>query len=362
MAESDFQEKTEKATPKKRADARKKGRVAKSREINSLGVLLGGLATLCLFGSYMYHHITLVMRKSFAMVQNPVLDLSKMDILCERAVIDYLWIVLPVMSAVFVIAVLSNIVQVGFVLSWESLKPKMDKFNIVKGMGRLVSKQSLMELFKSTAKLVIVGGIAYWTVKGEYDALKALGGIEVGGIGLYILKVILKLFLRVCLAMIFLAAIDFGFQKWQFEQQLKMTKQEIKEEFKQTEGDPMVKSRIKKIQMEVARRRMMQKVPEADVVVTNPVHLAVAIQYDRAAMNAPHVVAKGAEQVAEKIKAVAREHNVPVVENKNLAQNLYRIVDVGGEIPMDLYQMVAEVLAYVYKMKGKLSKEQGNNR
>lgn len=355
MAESDFQEKTEKATPKKRADARKKGRVAKSREINSLGVLLGGLTTLCLFGSFMYQNITLVMRRGFSMVQRPVLDFTEMGILCERSVIDFFWIVLPVMTAVVTISVLSNILQVGFMFSWESLKPKPERFNVIKGIGRLVSKQSLMELFKSVSKLVIVGVIAYWTVKGEMDELKGLGRIEVGAIGLYILKVILKVFLRVCVVMILLAAIDFGFQKWQFEQQLKMTKQEVKEEFKHTEGDPLIKSRIKKVQMEIARRRMMQNVSKADVVVTNPQHLAVAIEYDRATMSAPRVIAKGAELLAQKIKSLAREHDVPVIENKALAQSLYKNVDVGEEVPIDFYQAVAEVLAYVYKMKGNVS-------
>jgi flagellar biosynthetic protein FlhB len=355
LAESDFQEKTEKATPKKRAEARKKGRVAKSREINSLGVLLGGLATLCLFGSFMYNNITLVMRKGFAMVERPVFDVTEMAGLCERAVLDFIVIVLPIMSAVVMIAILSNVVQVGFLFSWESLKPNLDKFDVIKGLGRLVSKQSLMELFKSTAKLVIVGGIAYLTVKGEMDGLKELGRMEVGGIGLFILKVILKIFFRVCIAMLFLAAMDYGFQKWQFEQQLKMTKQEVKEEYKHTEGDPLIKSRIRKVQLEVARRRMMQEVPKADVVVTNPVHLAVAIKYDRAIMNAPRVIAKGAQFVAEKIKSIAREHNVPVVENKKLAQGLYKNVDVGDEVPLDFYQAVAEVLAYVYKIKGKVA-------
>jgi flagellar biosynthetic protein FlhB len=196
-----------------------------------------------------------------------------------------------------------------------------------------------MELFKSCAKLAIVGVIAYWTVRGEMERFLTLGGLDVSGIALYILKVILKIFLRVCVVMIFLAALDFAFQKWQFEEQLKMTKQEVKEEFKRSEGDPLIKS--------------MQEVPKADVVVTNPLHLALAVRYDSAAMNAPHVVAKGAEAIAERIKALAREHNIPIVENKELAQNLYKIVEIGDEIPSDLYQAVAEVLAYVYRIKGK---------
>jgi flagellar biosynthetic protein FlhB len=355
LADKDFQEKTEKATPKKRSDARKKGKTAKSREISSLAVLLMGLSSLCLFGSFMYNQVSVVMRKSFTMLEKPVLNITTMRDLAENTVTDFITIVLPVMVAVVFMAILSNVAQVGFLASWEGLKPNLEKINVIKGMGRLFSKQSLMELFKSIAKLLIVGAIAYWTFTGELETLKGLGKLEVSGIGLAILKVILKVFFRVCIAMVFLAAIDYAFQKWQFEQQLKMTRQEVKEEYKHTEGDPLIKSRIRKVQLEVARRRMMQEVPEADVVVTNPVHLAVAIKYERERMNAPQVVAKGAEFLAEKIKAIAREHNVPVVENKKLAQNLYSVADVGDEVPMDFYQAVAEVLAYVYKLKGKVA-------
>jgi len=202
---------------------------------------------------------------------------------------------------------------------------------------------------------VIVGTIAYWTVKGEMDRFITLGDLEVSGIGLYILKVMLKIFFRVSIAMIILAVIDYAFQKWQYMEKLKMTKQEVKEEHKQTEGDPAVKSRIRKVQHEVARRRMMQEVPNADVVVTNPIHLAVAIKYDRLGMGAPQVVAKGAELIADRIKALAKENDVPVVENKLLARDLYKNVEIGEEIPSVFYQAVAEVLAYVYKLKGKLT-------
>jgi flagellar biosynthetic protein FlhB len=212
-----------------------------------------------------------------------------------------------------------------------------------------------MELFKSLTKLAIVGGVAYWTLQGEMDNLQAIGKMEVAGICTYILKVILKIFIRVCVIMVIVAAADYAFQKWQFEEQLKMTKHEVKEEHKQSEGDPQVKSRIRKLQMDAARRRMMQEVPNADVIVTNPVHFAVAVKYDGLLMNAPQVVAKGADLIAEKIKAVAGDHGIPVVENKELAQSLYKLVEIGEEVPSDFYQAIAEVLAYVYKLKGKVA-------
>ncbi|MCK4788040.1 MAG: EscU/YscU/HrcU family type III secretion system export apparatus switch protein, partial [Desulfobacteraceae bacterium] len=263
-------------------------------------------------------------------------------------------IVAPVMAAGVIVAALSNFLQVGVMFTLEPVIPKFSKISPLKGLGRLFSKQSFMELFKSVAKLAIVGVIAYWTVKGEMDRFLDLGGMGVAAIALYILKVILKIFLRVCVVMVFLAVLDYAFQKWQFEQQLKMTKHEVKEEFKRSEGDPLIKSRIRRIQLEMARRRMMQEVPKADVVVTNPVRLALAIRYDRAVMNAPEVVAKGSELVAERIKALAKKHDIPIVENKGLAQDLYRMVEIGSEIPSALFQAVAEVLAYVYRLKGKL--------
>jgi flagellar biosynthetic protein FlhB len=257
----------------------------------------------------------------------------------------------PLFAAIFITAILSNIMQVGFMLSGESIIPKLSKIDPIKGFGRLFSKQSFMELIKSLLKLTIVGGIAFLTIKGEMKNFALLGDMEVNSIFVYILKIFFKIFIRCSLAMIVLVIIDYAFQKWEFENRIKMTKQEVKEEFKKSEGDPLIKSRIKSIQMEMARKRMMQDVPEADVVITNPTHLAVALKYDGASMTAPKVIAKGSRKIAEKIKDVASKHGIPVLENKELARNLYSLVDVGQEIPPALYQIVAELLAYIYKLK-----------
>ncbi|MBW1677538.1 MAG: flagellar biosynthesis protein FlhB [Deltaproteobacteria bacterium] len=358
MAEGDLQEKTEKATPRKRSEARKKGQVGKSREIPSVAVLLAGLSTLYVFGAYMYSHIRSLMQDTFSMIATPNLNLSEFLAFGSIVIERFIFMVLPVMIAVFVTALLSNVLQVGLLLSWEAVTPKLSKLDPIKGMQKLFSKQTLMELFKSLAKLALVGVIAYLTVKGEMDRLPSLADTEVQAILLYILKIAFKIFIRVSMAMILLAILDYAFQKWQYEQQLKMTKQEVKEEFKRTEGDPLIKSRIKKIQFEMAKRRMMEEVPKADVVVTNPVHLAIALQYDSAGMSAPTVLAKGAGEVAERIKTLAGEHHIPIVENRELAQNLYRMVEIGNEVPSTLYQAVAEVLAYVYKLKNKVVSEQ----
>ena len=353
MAEGDFQERTEQATPRKRAEARKKGQVANSREIASVAVLLAGLSTLYLFGAHIYNHIKSLMQDTFFMIAAPNLSLSEFLSFGNTVVERVIVMVLPVMIAVFAAALLSNLLQVGWLLSWEAVTPKLSKISPIKGAQRLFSRQTLMELFKSLAKLVIVGVIAYVTVKGEMDRVPLLADMEVQAILLYILKIAFKIFIKVSIAMIFLSGLDYAFQKWQYEQRLKMTKQEVKEEFKRTEGDPLVKSRIRRIQHEVAKRRMMQEVPKADVVVTNPVHLAIALRYESARTSAPIVLAKGAGEVAERIKALAAEHNIPIVEKKELAQNLYKMVEIGSEIPSMLYQAVAEVLAYVYQLKGR---------
>jgi flagellar biosynthetic protein FlhB len=353
LAEGDLQEKTEQATPRKRSEARKKGQVGKSREIPSVAVLLAGLSTLYLFGAYMYNHIKSVMQDTFSMIAAPNLGLAEFLAFGSTVIERFIVVVLPLMIAVFVTALLSNVLQIGWLLSWEAVTPKLSKISPIKGIQKLFSKQTLMELFKSLAKLALVGVIAYVTIKGEMNRLPSLADMEVQAILLYILKIVFKIFIKVSMAMIFLAILDFWFQKWQYEQQLKMTKQEVKEEFKRTEGDPLVKSRIKRIQYEIAKRRMMQEVPKADVVVTNPVHLAIALQYDTAEMDAPTVLAKGAGEVAERIKTLAGEHHIPIVENRELAQNLYKMVEIGNEIPSILYHAVAEVLAYVYRLKGR---------
>ncbi|PQP33194.1 flagellar biosynthesis protein FlhB, partial [Desulfobacteraceae bacterium SEEP-SAG10] len=235
--------------------------------------------------------------------------------------------------------------------SGESIIPKLSKIDPIKGFGRLFSKQGFMELFKSLIKLVVVSGIAYITVKSEMNNVAHLGEMELNSIFSYIFMVFFKIFIRCGMAMIVLVIIDYAFQKWEFENRNKMTKQEVKDEFKRTEGDPLIKSRIKSIQMEMARRRMMQAVPEADVVITNPTHIAVALKYDSSAMNAPKLLAKGAGKIAEKIKNLAEEHDIPIVENRELARNLNSLVEIGQEIPPILFQAVAEILAYIYKIR-----------
>ena len=351
MAEESSEEKTEKPTPKKREEVREKGEVAKSREIASVAVLLSGLFSIVIFGAYASSRIQDTMRMMFSSPDLKDQTIHGFMTFVQHTVLSFIIIIGPLLAAVFVAAVLSNVLQVGFMLSGELIKPKLSKLNPIKGMARLFSVQSLAELAKSLLKLIIVGGTAYLTISKEMENVSLTGELELGSIFYYILITFFEIFLKGSLAMVVLAAIDYGFQRWEFEKKIKMTKQEIKEEYKKSEGDPLIKSRIKRIQMEMARKRMMQAVPKADVVITNPTHFAVALKYDSLKMNAPKVTAKGAGEIAERIKSLAKKHNVPIVENKELARNLHKLVEIGQDIPAALYQSVAEVLAYIYKLK-----------
>jgi flagellar biosynthesis protein FlhB len=283
----------------------------------------------------------------------PHFDIEYCITLIHKNVSHFFSLILPVMGAVFVTAFAANMFQVGFEISTKAITPKLDKINIIKGFGRLFSLKSLMELIKSLLKLTVIGVVAYFVISGEMHELKKLHNAAVSYIFIFLLRGVFKIFIWVILIMIIVAIIDYSYQKWQFEKDLRMTKQEVKEEHKETEGDPQVKSRIRSIQIQAARKRMMQQIPTADVVVTNPTHLAIAIKYDPLAMAAPQVVAKGAGYVAERIKALASEHHIPVVENKELARNLYKLIEVGEQIPSEFFRAVAELLAYVYKLKGK---------
>ena len=353
MAEENFQEKTEKATPRKREDVRKKGEVAKSRELPSVAVLISGIVSLSLFGAYIFSRFEEAMLKTLKLPDFRQLDLPEnFLIFTDELVRLFILAVIPVLAAAFITAVLANVMQVGFMASGELIKPKISKLNPIKGFGRLFSKQSIMELFKSLMKLAIVGGVAYFTVKGEMANVMLIGALGIEQIVAYIMSAVFKIVIRCAIAMIVLIVIDYAFQKWEFENRIKMTKQEVKDEFKKSEGDPLIKARIRSVQRTMAQKRMMQAVPDADVIVTNPTHLAVALKYDGASMSAPKVVAKGAENIAKRIKELARKSNVPIVENKELARNLFRMVEIGQEIPADLFQAVAEILAYIYSLKG----------
>ena len=351
MAEEQDQERNEEATPRRKEEARKKGQVAKSQEVVSVSVLLG-CAIFFYFGTGgMVQKLTVVMSKSLRDAGTMAVNQSSIQGIVAGFVYDGFLIVFPFLLLIFIAALAANYFQVGFLFSSESLAPKFSKIDPLKGFQKLASVRSLAELFKNICKLIIISAVTYWTVAAEIDNLIPLMDQSVWGIMVYIGKTSFKIIIRTCWVLIVLAVLDYIYQRWEYNRGLKMSKQEIKDEFKQTEGDPLLKSRIRRLQREMARRRMMAKVPHADVVITNPDHIAVAMKYDQKKMAAPIVVAKGADLVAEKIKEIARKNRVPIVENKPLARLLFKVVAVGGVIPENLYKAVAEVLAYVYNLK-----------
>ena len=256
------------------------------------------------------------------------------------------------MLAILAAGVCAHVAQFGFLFTTESLTPKMSRLSPINGLKRLFSLRSLVELAKSVLKVVTVGTAAFILIRSELHVVPGLVLSSVVDILAFTGWVAFKICLGACGALIILAALDYAYQRWEHEKNLRMTKQEVKDEYKQTEGDPKVKARIRSIQLETARRRMMEAVPEADVVITNPTHLAVALRFDGTKMAAPCVVAKGAGHVAERIKQIAAEHGVPIVENRPLARTLIKTVDIGASIPAELYKAVAQILAYVYRLKG----------
>ncbi len=352
MAEEGGQERTEKATPKRIRDAREKGQVVSSREVPSACVLLGAMGAMFFAGAWMTEKIQEVMRIFWGNSGQLHLSPESMQNVLLNLSADFFLILLPVFFAVLVTGVAANVIQVGFTLSPEVLIPKLSKINPLNGIKRLLSIRSLADVVKALFKIGCLGGLGYAALRDQIGHIPELIQLQLPDILNYIWRISFRICLYTVLAMIFLAVADYVFQKWQFEKDQRMTKQETKEEMKQSEGDPKIKSRIRAIQMEMSRKRMMAAIPGAAVVITNPTHLAVALKYETGEMVAPRVVAKGQGFIALRIREIAAENHVPIVENKPLAQTLYKAVEIGKDIPVELYRAVAEILAFVYRMKG----------
>jgi flagellar biosynthetic protein FlhB len=352
MAEDRFQDKTEPATPRRRQEARNKGNVAKSRELASVAVLCACTVYLFFTAKGLSSELGLLIERTFAQI--PSLSASDMSLVevSFQNLRNFLRLIMPVMILSFVVAVGVNYLQVGALWSVEPLAPKASKIDPLQGFRRIFSLRSLQELCKSLAKLMIVGWVAFYTLKEEFPHFVPLIYQDRWAILTWLGMMSWKVTIRCCMVIAVLAILDYFYQRWEYERNLRMSKQEMKDEYRQTEGDPMVKSRIRSIQRDMARRRMMEEVPKADVVITNPEHLAVALRYDAIKMKAPKLVAKGADRIAFRIREVADQSGVPLVENRPLAQNLYKL-ELGEEIPSRFYQAVAEILAYVYRLKQK---------
>ncbi len=351
MGEESFQEKSEPATPRRRREARKKGQVGRSMELNSFAVLFVGVMILFFSLPLMIDQLTELMRWILQTITTFDLSVNHIPALFGELILRFFVILAPLLIAVLVAGLAINFAQVGFFLTPKPLEPKLDKLDVFKGLKRLVSMRSLVELTKNLIKLTVIGWIAYTAIRAESKHFVTIVDADL----LTFLKVTgmaaFHICLKVSIALLVLAILDYAYQRWDFEKQIRMTKQEIKDETKQYEGSPLTKSRVRRVQQELSRMRQSQEIPKADVVITNPTHLAVALKYDTEKMGAPTVIAKGARLFAQKIKKIAREHDVPIVENPPLARAIYQVVEVGMEIPGNLYKAVAEVLAYVFRLK-----------
>lgn len=352
---ADGEEKTEKATPRKRKKAREKGQVLKSKEINSAILLLAMFLTIKLSSPYIYEQFVAYFDRVFNNYMR-MEDLFTMSSFM-KFIIDTIVVFLQIMAPILIVALFAGLfvsyAQVGFLFTLEPLQFKLEKLNPISGFKRLFSAQSLVELLKSIIKIVIAVYIAYLYLKSEVNNIVTLMDMDVLNIFIYVGNIAINVAIAISVALILLSVFDYVFQWWEYEKNLKMTKQEVKEEYKQTEGNPQVKSKIKQKQRQLAASRMMKEIPKADVVITNPTHFAVALKYDPGENPAPLVIAKGQDYIAQRIKEIAKENNVEIVENRELARNLYSSVDIGDPIPEELYQTVAEILAFVYNLKEK---------
>ncbi|MBD3315584.1 MAG: flagellar biosynthesis protein FlhB [Chitinivibrionales bacterium] len=353
MAEESFEERTEAPTPKRRSEAREKGNVSKSTEVNSVLVLLAGAVLLRMFGRRMFLEIETMFRFFYRFPYESDISTETVMVFVYKALGTIASSVLPVVLGILMVGLAANVLQIGFLFTLKPLQPKMEKINPLSGLQRMFAVRSLVELAKNLLKLTIIGFIAYATIKDEFDAMLVLSGNSVGGIWLFLLDVGFKIIIRIALVLLVLSILDYAYQRYEHEKKLKMTRQEVKEEHKQMEGDPKVKGRIRSLQREMARRRMMQEVPQATVVVTNPTYIAIAIRYEAGEMETPFVLAKGKRAVAERIKKIATENRVPIVEDKPLARAMYDKVEIGEAIPFEFFTAVAEVLAYVYRLRNR---------
>ncbi|MFB3787582.1 MAG: flagellar biosynthesis protein FlhB [bacterium] len=343
------QEKTEPATGRKRTRAREEGNVPKSHEVNTTLVLIAGVASFYYLAGHYFGGLMEAVRYYLQESARPVTPDSYYSILLEAG-LRTLIIVFPFLLILTVAALAINLLQVGFLLSGKPLIPRFGRMNPAQGIKRLFSARGAVELVKSMGKIFIIAPVMIYTVYKEIPNLMGLVEMEVRDSMIYMGYACFDLAVKALLIMIVLAIADYAYQRWQHEKDLRMTKEEVRQEMKDIQGDPKIKSRIRSIQIQMARQRMMEQVPQAEVVVTNPTEYAVALKYTPDEHPAPQVIAKGRNLLAQRIKEIALEHNIPIVENRPLAQSLYKLVGVGGLIPPDLYQAVAEVLAYVYKL------------
>lgn len=355
-------DKTEDPTSKKLEDARKKGQVGKSQELSHAIELIAAFLTIRVFVGFLGQHFKDLFTWAYTYMIPELIDSDRSGLTIKSTfnlllygILQMFILIAPFLAVGFLVAILSNGLQFKFQVSTEPLKPKLDKFNPINGVKRMFSMQSLMNLALSVAKIVIIFIVAYTMIKDHLNELYLMYEIPLYAAIAQVGTLVLDIGLRISLVLLVVGIVDLIYHKWKYKKDLKMTKQEVKDEYKNTEGDPQIKGKQRQRMREASQRRMMQSVPQADVVITNPTHIAVAIKYDSNEAPAPIVVAKGEEYLAAKIKEIAKENHIFIKENKMLARSIYTTVDVGEQIPPELYQAVAEILAVVYQSRGRRS-------
>lgn len=347
-------EKTEQATPKKKQETRKKGQVAKSTDINSAIMLLLTFIFLWLIGGYAGKQIITFLQ--FMYMEYLLFELTDENVqsLFIEITTQSVIIVAPIMLVAFLAAIFSNYLQVGFLFAPEAIQMKLSKLNPIEGFKKIYSVKAIVEFLKSILKICLVGLVTFTILWLNVDQVLILSLIPVADSFSFVGNLTVTMGIAVSILLIFLAVLDYMYQRYDHAKNIKMSKQDIKDEYKKTEGDPLIKSKIKEKQRQMAMQRMMQEVPKADVVITNPTHYAVALKYDGNKMDAPVVIAKGVDFIAQKIKGIAKHNEIITVENRPLARALYDQAEIGDEVPEELFKAVAEVLAYVYRIKNKV--------
>ena len=347
-------EKTEKATPKKREETKKKGQVAKSVEINTAVILLSMFLFLLFGRQFLFDQFEHVMKEYLQ--HNLLKDLTNQNArsLLSQIYMQILILIGPFLGVAFIAAIVANVSQVGFIFSAEAISVKFDRLNPIQGFKKIYSLRAIVELVKSLLKITIVGAATFYVIWQSKQDILNLPYIGIREVAETIYNLVVKSGLYAAGSLLALATFDLFYQRFDFEKNIRMSKQDIKDEYKKSEGDPLIKSKIKQKQREIAMRRMMQEIPNADVIITNPTHYAVALKYDEEKRDAPFVVAKGVDYLALKIREIAKAHDIVTIENRPLARALYAQTEIGDEVPEEFFKAVAEILAYVYKLKRKI--------
>ncbi len=351
MAEDSDLEKTEQATPRRIEQAREKGQVARSRELATFLILMVAGIVFIMQGGQLMNSFLTMMKVGLSFDRQTVFNPALMQVMLHREAYYILQAFFPFLVAMIVVAFFSPILLGGWLFTAESLQPDFAKLDPFKGIARIFSATGLVEMIKAIAKSLLIGGMAVWVMWLQKDAILGLVTEPFRPAMSHVGSLVISTFMKVSASLLVLVAIDVPFQLWDYAKKLRMTKDEVKQESKESEGDPQIKARIRSLQREMARKRMMAEVPKADVIVTNPTHYAVALKYEDEAMRAPKVIAKGSHLLAQRIQEIAADHQVPVLRTPSLARALYQHAELGDEIPAALYTAVAEVLAYIYQLR-----------